>query len=1375
MLDYGSIRDIFKSSDTLETKHLVLGEWNMNRSVKIQHYGLYSSLSASFRTSDDKINFGKHYLIYDEGTPEESEISKTEFYYSKLASVFEPNRPDPGIVLLHKWSGMPFAASAKMLRIGNLVPTEPRFYPQFSERKYDYFNSAKTYDKVADGSIYTTEALDGSTISVQAPSITGVTKTSTSLKGINPFVVYENSFPINKIVIKVQNHLSVPDLFSVDILNANNTWTTVYPVGSSSSVDFNDGTLELYFNGSASTANSFTKTVKYVDDLENVASESNPDTIIIKGIRFNVFSMTQFSGKKKIGGPNVVMPTSLELLEISPRLEIDLTSYTESFSVSSEIPESSFGLPVGGIVNSTGDIKLSNQDKNFLYASKFSELKMLIPDVLFKFYQLFTVNSVEYTVPIKQMYAVAWNVAEDFSVSVSLEDRFKIFKSTKVPDLVFPTSNGIPFSVLILMLLDNCGITGYEFKKSIGKANDSISNDSEDTRIDNFFCRKEQTLMEVLNDIAVSTQSAMYIDASGKLNVLTKERLTSNATITQSSSNNNGTDFWIMGDEALSTDTREYSSASSYSANMMSLSESKVLPVTDGTVQYHFYNVARTPGKILLEKGIDEDLLKDVPASILAFSDYTYKNTMLWSPGESSDAVLGAANLLSTISLTSPSEALKYTSGTTKRVIEAYDEEDAVRVLYEDLRANQPNLAKRLEIELDSNEIVTLTQYKGYVSIDNEYIKYNGKIFLTGKETRQLIMSQEEYDYEKSRIPVSKSLIPIGLLVDVEFEPISGIASNEGKYRYTIVSDGRGALDSKKAKHSAITEERDDIEYANKFTVILGGTKINSKNFGKRLTTSTSYDLTKGLGPAKNIFQNKSDSLKKAYLGYLHIRGPKSPQRDQRNLEGVGTASFNTASMVVKLDATDKQVDRSLLSIDQEFRKFLPYIYTVGDKYISGQAIDVGFRPNYISTRMRLTSDAKELQDKTRIQQTNSAIAGIVIDYNEDDKTGYYLEVQSEGDNRRPVKTLWNNLRFYKVYLNKDGRYVASILLKAPVAALTVTSGQISLTDDPESNFDPFFTLSIAVERGENYTEFTVYYGDNIVGRFKENNKRNTTPRTSKIALFVRDDSEAIYEDVLAAALPFDSTEKIERFFFSKPATKIVQAGTIPLDRQFFLKSSINNSKKMKVYYNDFARLAREVKEYDIRFDQIALKSRLIDISNINPQYMIYKYDSTPFGAKLIVKNMSAQYLKMTDESYLPLFITGIALEEVNSGEVNMSSLYSKIDDSFKRLTPLSYNESLYGKKDFNLDSKYIQRRDQAESLLRWVSARATKERLKFTCEIFATPILELGDKVKVYDPNRGYYASNTAYGNKTFVINSISYSTDASGPKMNVGMIEVG
>jgi hypothetical protein len=172
---------------------------------------------------------------------------------------------------------------------------------------------------------------------------------------------------------------------------------------------------------------------------------------------------------------------------------------------------------------------------------------------------------------------------------------------------------------------------------------------------------------------------------------------------------------------------------------------------------------------------------------------------------------------------------------------------------------------------------------------------------------------------------------------------------------------------------------------------------------------------------------------------------------------------------------------------------------------------------------------------------------------------------------------------------------------------------------------------------------------------------------------------------------------------------------------------------------------------------------------------MIYRYSSTPFGAKLIVKNMSAQYLKMTDESYLPLFITGIALEEVNSGEVNMSELYAKIDDSFKRLTPLSYNESLYGKKDFNLDSKYIQRRDQAESLLRWVSSRATKERLKFTCEIFATPILELGDKVKVYDPNRGYYASNTVYGNKTFVINSISYSTDVSGPKMNVGMIEVG
>jgi len=77
--------------------------------------------------------------------------------------------------------------------------------------------------------------------------------------------------------------------------------------------------------------------------------------------------------------------------------------------------------------------------------------------------------------------------------------------------------------------------------------------------------------------------------------------------------------------------------------------------------------------------------------------------------------------------------------------------------------------------------------------------------------------------------------------------------------------------------------------------------------------------------------------------------------------------------------------------------------------------------------------------------------------------------------------------------------------------------------------------------------------------------------------------------------------------------------------------------------------------------------------------------------------------------------------------------------------------------------------------LLRWIASKATRQRLKISCEIFATPILELGDKIKIYDHNREYYISNPSFGDRTFVITSIGYSTSEAGPKMNIALTEVG
>jgi hypothetical protein len=59
--------------------------------------------------------------------------------------------------------------------------------------------------------------------------------------------------------------------------------------------------------------------------------------------------------------------------------------------------------------------------------------------------------------------------------------------------------------------------------------------------------------------------------------------------------------------------------------------------------------------------------------------------------------------------------------------------------------------------------------------------------------------------------------------------------------------------------------------------------------------------------------------------------------------------------------------------------------------------------------------------------------------------------------------------------------------------------------------------------------------------------------------------------------------------------------------------------------------------------------------------------------------------------------------------------------------------------------------------------------------EIFPNPLLELGDKIKIYDKTRGYNENNELFGEKTFTISSISHNNSSSGPTMSIELTEIG
>jgi len=1340
VLDYGDLRDEFKAVDKIQSQNLVIAEWNMNKYQTISQYGVYTTPaphSSTYNSAAPNISTGENYLIYQDGT---DKLSPEQEYFSTLSSIFKPNRPDPGIVLTQKYGDMLIASDAANLKAERLSTLNPRYYFFSENSPYDYFNSAKNFKNN------------------NGDRVPGVSNAKTgSILGASPFIVYEEEFPCNKILVKVQNHISVPEEFSIEIL-VDGEWQTAYDISDSSSADFSTGIFNIYYNnGSWEKVEQGTLVSDYlVDDITQLTAGSPTELIYIQGVRLSVKKMSIVEEDFRA----IRHSASLELIELSPRLEVNITSYTESFNFTSSLSDSTnFGLPVGGIVSSTGQISLSNEGDLFLFSSTLSSLRMLSPDVKFSFFQLVEVNSSNQAVPLKVMYSNGWSVQGDYSATVDIEDGFKFLRELSAPDLLFQSSLGTRLSNCILFLLDNVGITGLEFKKS------SNSADKEDVRIRNFFSKREQTVLEVLEELAVATQCSMYYDAVGRLNVLTKERLTEKVGQTESSAVINGTDFWIVMDEDYlisGSPVDEFSYISDYTSNVINYSESRVRPLTDGDVVYHSYGPRKEPRLDELPENVLNRLTSETtfPGS-LAFANYGFGTRILWEPGTDQDGVMGAANLEKDL----PNTRIKdvFTGN-----YEAYNENDAVRVIYNQATGTQK---RSMIIYVDPNEGLTFSQYSGTVMIDSEFIRYNGKLYHIANTDSsanptyyQILFSEEELQEAIRNIAPGSSIRLIGLVIDMSFKIVN---QNGDKYVYQVIGDGRNKLGSNVSNHYAFTEN--DTGLGEKYSIRLGAAK--NSGVGGRLKTETRFDFLER-NRYKNAYRNLQKSgfassfTSKSYLGFLRAEG-NSRSVDVANVETLYSGA--TASAATLLDSVNTEMDGEVPG------NFDDYIFLNGERDIYAQKIDLPFYPSIISTRMRLYSPRKKGKNNSQIMETLSSIAGIAFNVNRYGE-GYYLEVEGVGSGKGNVanEAFSNNLRFYKVFLNKEGKLEPKLIEAAPVAAYTVANFDVQVIKN-ERTSDPVFELTILVDkRRDEGNVFTIYYGNTKISQFAEpKNERisrvDDNDGVRNVAIFVRNDSQAIYEYISAAERPLNKGDKGFFKIYNRVDEK-VRSGILPVSQQFLLQKD-----DVQYYFNDFARLVREVKEFDVRFTYPSFASALIDVSKITSNYFVKKYTASSFGAKLVVANTSAGPALLSAETNNPLYIVGVALEELSTGAVKMDEYYNSTDEKRRYVTDRERNLAIHGPQTFSLDSTYMQSLSQANNMMRWVARNCSRERIKFTMEIFPNPLLELGDKIKIYDKTRGYNENNELFGEKTFTISSITHGNSTSGPSMSIELTEIG
>jgi hypothetical protein len=157
--------------------------------------------------------------------------------------------------------------------------------------------------------------------------------------------------------------------------------------------------------------------------------------------------------------------------------------------------------------------------------------------------------------------------------------------------------------------------------------------------------------------------------------------------------------------------------------------------------------------------------------------------------------------------------------------------------------------------------------------------------------------------------------------------------------------------------------------------------------------------------------------------------------------------------------------------------------------------------------------------------------------------------------------------------------------------------------------------------------------------------------------------------------------------------------------------------------------------------------------------------------------------------TFNPLTILGLTLTNDTQNELTVDDYFSKRSDlsdtefvsdslfnnpSIARDAYIDVKNSriTYGKKDFSLDSIYIQTHDAANNIMGWIIKKIMRPRRSVGVEVFGLPILQLGDIVEIeYDVDG---VNQIAAGNTRFVVYSIENNVDASGPTMSVYLSEV-
>ena len=1073
---------------------------------------------------------------------------------------------------------------------------------------------------------------------------------------------------------------------------------------------------------------------------------------------FTINGITTFRDIAFIKGLRVVVETmygpenTFDLIELSPRLKVDISNYTLEYSISKSLSIQSTALPVGGLLASNGNISLLNYDSSFSENNLFNRstntgsliASLLQPNIKFDFYEaVLDVDGYDKFIPLKTFYS------EDFpsavggleNVNIELRDNFFRLETLDAPNLFL---KNVTLTSAVAILLDSIGFSNYVFK--------NITEQS-DPNIPYFFVEPDTTVAEVLQRLAVATQTAMFFDEYNNFVIMTKEYLLPKYTERNS-------DITLYGQKN-----------GNILPNIINISNSETSIINDGQINYVTRYIQRSPASLSQASKIDED------------RTYIYKPVLLWE----------VANQEESKTINEKSKQVGFALGAA--------------ALNTTLNASAPfvlnNQIQNNTIDLGEN-IYWLPRFQGYLYANGEIIRYDAVEYSIPGSGKFWISNNREYQKYFSNLPFNGKMFPTGN-VRIYAEPFYEEINQAVVFKNGQVNQhGRGQFGTVIAEHNAGLKS-----YWSDNSNVRGCNMKGEFIFSTTPTANISYPTLQPIGSAVGVDNTTAEQSSRNGIIANFMRATVPDDDFVKSLKTTSAGTIQSSAFVftgptpMPSGITNKNfISYVYKELSNDFKHYGTRMRIIGKIEANNKIQTPTNASDYFVTQ-------SQGQNQDVVISGGSGGLGVMV--NPEKNYGYFFEICSLTTDNLDQYTLGNeatgeitsvlhNLIFYKIVPGTMSSETVAIPYKlwGGTTQILIDEGKFAGMDRILNETNPtVYDLAVEYETIGDTRRFYLYINNVMIAVVDDT---NPLPIYNNMALFTRGSSKCMFENIYAlknlqskeigspVVKNVSQTFGNKELLSSEAIRKYAVSGLI--QSTYLSGISAENSPKYDIYFEEFGTIMRECYYFNIKYDQAypAFLAYLAPTFNKEKTYITSGFFAGSYGAEFLIFNSTDKAIKLDETSGNYLRIVGVTFTQ-NTSQILTVDDYFKEKSNFsdpivinnvlsspvkadKIYQNIKNSRSKYGQRSFSLNSHYIQDEDSAKSIMEWLIDKTLRQRKSMSIEVFSLPHIQLGDIVNI-DLNLpdGYKFVDTDI---KFVVRSIEYSRQPEGPSMVLGVVEI-